>query len=188
MCSFPTDDTPQPSRTPPPCPFEKIYPSELARDDLYYMKLAFNLGIDAWRHDEVPIGCIIERSGVIIGSAWNMTESTKDPTAHAEVLAITQAARALGDWRLNGCTLYVTKEPCPMCSGASIMARLERVVYAVSDTKMGCLGGATATHEIPTLNHHLQVTTGVMEEECLSLLQTYFQFKREKKGQDSSQN
>lgn len=187
MTNFPIDDEPPP-RTPPPCPFEKIFPSELARDDAYYMRLAYNLGIDAWRHDEVPIGCVIVRSGVVLASAWNMTETSCDPTAHAEIIAITQAARAIGDWRLNGCTLYVTKEPCPMCSGAAIMARLDRVVYAVPDPKMGCLGGATATHDIPTLNHHLQITSGVLEDECRALLQTFFQFKREKRGQDRERN
>lgn len=125
------------------CPFDKRFPSQLVRDDVFYMSLAYNQAIDAWRRDEVPIGCVIERSGEVIASAHNGVESANDPTAHAEMLAITQAASALGDWRLEECTLYVTKEPCPMCSGATLMSRLKRVCYAVPDPKMGCLGGAT---------------------------------------------
>lgn len=161
------------------CPFEKIFPSELARDDDYYMALAFNLAVDAWRCDEVPVGAIIVHEGRIIGSAHNAVEQTGDPTAHAEVLAITQASRGLGDWRLNGATLYVTKEPCPMCSGASIMARLSRVVYGAGDGKMGCMGGATALHDLPGLNHRVEVVAGVMEQECAAILRAFFAKKRQ---------
>ena len=95
------------------CPFEKLRPSQLVRDDAFYMALAFNLAVDAWRIDEVPIGAIIERGGEIIAAAHNEVERSNDPTAHAEMLAITQAAHKIGDWRLNDCTLYVTKEPAP---------------------------------------------------------------------------
>src|SRR5690606_20901866 len=112
-------------------------------------------------------------------AAHNSVEQTGDPTAHAEVLAITQASRGLGDWRLNGATLYVTKEPCPMCSGASIMARLSRVVYGVADGKMGCLGGATALHSLPGLNHRVEVVSGVMEQECVAILRAFFAKKRQ---------
>lgn len=161
------------------CPFDKIYPSELNRDDAYYMALAYNLAVDAWRCDEVPIGAVIVHEGRIIGAAHNSVEQTGDPTAHAEVLAITQASRGLGDWRLNGATLYVTKEPCPMCSGASIMARLSRVVYGVADGKMGCLGGATALHSLPGLNHRVEVVSGVMEQECVAILRAFFAKKRQ---------
>ena len=105
-------------------------------------------------------------------------ESLNDPTAHAEILAITQATEIVGDWRLNAATLYVTKEPCPMCSGASIMARLGKVVYAVGDPKMGCLGGATSVHELPGLNHRVTVSGGILEEPCKAVLQEYFQRKR----------
>ena len=107
------------------------------------MSLAFNQAIDAWRRDEVPIGCVIERDGEVVALAHNTVESSRDPTAHAEMLALTQAATAYGDWRLEGATVYVTKEPCPMCSGALLMSRVKRVCYAVPDPKMGCLGGAT---------------------------------------------
>ncbi|MEM9227799.1 MAG: nucleoside deaminase [Verrucomicrobiota bacterium] len=165
-----------------PCPFEKVYPSQLLRDDLFFMKLAYNLAIDAWRHDEVPIGALIELNGEVIASAHNTVDTAKDPTAHAEILAITQAANFIGDWRLNGARLYVTKEPCPMCSGATIMARLSEVIYAVPDPKMGCLGGATPLHELPGLNHHMTVKSGVYEDECRKLLQAYFALKRQPKG------
>lgn len=165
-----------------PCPFPKRYPSELRRDDEYFMTLAYNQAIDAWNADEVPIGAVIAHGDVVIAAAHNRVESLKDPTAHAEVLAITSATEKLGDWRLNECTLYVTKEPCPMCSGAAIMARLGRVVYAVTDPKMGFLGGALSVHEVPTLNHLLQVSRGVMEADCVKLLQAFFQMKRQKEG------
>jgi len=165
------------------CPFEKLRPSQLVRDDAFFMSLAFNLAVDAWRIDEVPIGAIIERGGEIIAAAHNEVERANDPTAHAEILAITQAAKKIGDWRLNDCTLYVTKEPCPMCSGATIMSRLSRVVFAWGDPKMGCLGGATPLHSLPKLNHRVNVTSGVLEGPCREILQAYFNLKR---GKDSS--
>lgn len=162
------------------CPYRKIFPSELVRDDRYFMALAFNEALEAWREDEVPIGAVIARDGEVVASAHNRTAGANDPTAHAEMLAITQAANAVGDWRLNECALYVTKEPCPMCAGASVMARLGRVVFAWGDPKMGCLGGAFPLHELPRLNHRVNVASGVMEEECRNLLQAYFRSKREK--------
>ncbi len=167
-------------RPPLSCPFDKLHPSQLVRDDKFYMSLAFNLAVDAWRVDEVPIGAIIERGGEIIAAAHNEVERAGDPTAHAEVLAITQAAKKIGDWRLNDCTLYVTKEPCPMCSGATIMSRLKRVVFAWGDPKMGCLGGATPLHSLPKLNHRVEVTNGILEEPCREILQAYFNLKRGK--------
>lgn len=163
---------------PPPCPFERLHPSELNRDSVYYMSLAYNESLRAWHANEVPIGAVIEFEGTVIARAHNQVESLNDPTAHAEILAITQATERIGDWRLNGATLYVTKEPCPMCSGASIMARLSRVIYAVPDPKMGCLGGASAVHELPHLNHQLQVQGGVLDNECRLVLQEYFKRKR----------
>jgi len=162
-----------------PCPFEKVFPSQLLRDDAFYMWQAYNLAIDAWRQDEVPIGAVIELGGEIIASAHNQRDSTRDPTAHAEILALGQAAKAVGDWRLIGATLYVTKEPCPMCSGATLMSRLRRVVYAVPDPKMGCLGGATDLNGLPQSNHHLEITRDVLQEPCLELLRTYFKLKRQ---------
>lgn len=171
-------ETPPASPRELPCPFPKRFPSQLVRDDAFFMALAYNQAIDAWRSDEVPIGAVIVRDGEVIGAAHNMVDATRDPTAHAEILAITQAARALGDWRLNEATLYVTKEPCPMCSGAMLMARLGRVVFAVADPKMGCLGGATDLNALPRVNHHCAITCGVLESECRELLQAYFKLKR----------
>ena len=165
--------------TPPECPFPKRFPSQLVRDDAFFMSLAYNQAIDAWRRDEVPIGCVIVRDGEVIAAAHNTVESAHDPTAHAEMIAITQAANQIGDWRLEGATLYVTKEPCPMCSGATLMSRLQRVCYAVRDPKMGCLGGATDLNALPRVNHHLEITAGgVLEDECRELLQGFFRSKR----------
>ena len=165
--------------TPPDCPFDKRFPSQLVRDDSFYMCLAFNQAIDAWREDEVPIGAVIVVGSEVIAQAHNRVEGSHDPTAHAEMLALTQASLHLGDWRLEEATVYVTKEPCPMCSGAMIMARVKRVCYAVRDPKMGCLGGATNLSELPRVNHRVEVSGGeVMEAPCRELLQAFFRQKR----------
>lgn len=160
------------------CPFTKIYPSALTQDDTYYMALAYNLGIDAWRKGEVPIGAIAVHKGELVGAAHNMVEQTKDPTAHAEILAITQAAQKIGDWRLNEITLYVSKEPCPMCSGACVMSRVGEVVYAFSDPKMGFMGGVTDITAIESLNHSVKIRSGVLEEPCKQLVQAFFKMRR----------
>jgi tRNA(adenine34) deaminase len=160
------------------CPFSKVFPSQLSKDDTFFMWLAYNEAVNAWREDEVPVGAVIEVGGEVVASAHNQVESTGDPTAHAEILAFTQAARAIGDWRLNAATLFVTKEPCPMCSGAALMSRVGRVVYAVPDPKMGCLGGATDLNRLPQVNHTLQIASGVLEQECRELLQAFFRQKR----------
>ena len=168
-----------PKKTAPECPFAPFHPSYLQVDDSFFMKLAYNQALKAWQCGEVPVGAVIASEGKVLASAHNAVESTKDPTAHAEILAITQAAAALGDWRLNGATLYVTKEPCPMCSGACVMARLERVVYAVEDKSMGFLGGAMKFHDLSSLNHSLKVDSGVLKDECLQLIKTFFSLKRD---------
>ena len=160
------------------CPFEKIFPSQLNRDDHFYMRLAYNAAIDAYKQNEVPVGAVIEFQGDVIATSHNQVEFTGDATAHAEILAITQASQKVGDWRLNDCTLYVTKEPCPMCSGAAIMSRLRRAVYGVPDDKMGFLGGALDISKVQSLNHQLEVTSGVLEEECKALLTHFFSKKR----------
>jgi tRNA(adenine34) deaminase len=176
---------PELSSTTVPCPFEKRFPSQLVRDDVFFMSLAFNQAIDAWRRDEVPIGAVIEIGGEILAAAHNTVESARDPTAHAEILALTQAASKLGAWRLEGATVYVTKEPCPMCSGAMLMSRVRRVCYAVPDPKMGCLGGATNLNDLPRVNHHVELTAGgVLESECRELLQTFFRLKRKEEEKD----
>jgi tRNA(adenine34) deaminase len=170
-----------------PCPFEKRFPSQLVRDDAFYLSLAYNQAIDAWRQDEVPIGAVIEIDGEVVASAHNTVDQANDPTAHAEMLALTQAAAKLGNWRLSGATVYVTKEPCPMCSGAMLMARVRRVCFAVPDPKMGCLGGATNLNDLPRVNHHLELTAGgVLETECRDLLQAFFKLKR--REQDAAES
>ena len=173
--------------TPLPCPFEKRFPSQLVRDDVFFMSLAYNQAIEAWRRDEVPIGAVIEVGGEVVAAAHNTVETSRDPTAHAEMLALTQAAAKLGDWRLEGATVYVTKEPCPMCSGAMLMSRVRRVCYAVPDPKMGCLGGATNLSELPRVNHRVALTAGgVLEPECRDLLQAFFRGKR--RAQDTAES
>ncbi len=167
-----------PEKTIPECPFEPLFPSYLNRDDEFFMKLAYNQALKAWKLGEIPVGAVIEYRGEVVAQAHNAVEQSQDPTAHAEILAINQAASKIGDWRLNGATLYVTKEPCPMCSGACVMARLSRVVYSVGDPKMGFLGGALKIHEVPTLNHHLETTSGILLDECLDMIKTYFALKR----------
>ncbi len=161
-----------------PCPFEKIYPSELNRDAAYFMAHAYNQAIEAWKKDEVPIGAVIEHDGQIIASAHNQSRSTNDPTAHAEILAISQAANTLGDWRLNACTLYVTKEPCPMCAGALVIARIGRVFYGLPDPKMGCVGGAVDLGALPRSNHHFESVGGVLQDENHALLKAFFEQRR----------
>ena len=156
------------------CPFEKVYPSELKRDADYFMAHAYNQAIEAWKRDEVPIGAVIEHKGQIIASAHNQSRSTNDPTAHAEILAISQAANSLGDWRLNECTLYVTKEPCPMCSGALVISRIGKVFYGLPDEKMGCVGGAVDLGALPRSNHHFESVGGVMQEINHALLKAFF--------------
>ncbi|HNX05591.1 MAG TPA: nucleoside deaminase [Opitutales bacterium] len=164
----------------PACPFEKRHPSFLALDDAYFMALAYNLAIDAWNLGEVPVGAVIEYGGEVVAKAHNCVESSGDPTAHAEILALTSACRAIGDWRMTGATLYVTKEPCSMCSGAMVMSRMTRVVYAVPDPKMGCLGGAADVNALPGSFHRVQVQAGgVMESECRELIQAFFRLRRE---------
>ncbi len=165
-------------KTAPDCPFQKRFPSQLIRDDVFFMSLAYNLAIDAWNANEVPVGAVIAHNNEVIGSGHNQVESINDPTAHAEMIAITQAAKAIDDWRLNEATLYVTKEPCPMCSGATIMSRIGRVVFAVPDPKMGGLGGAFNVNEYPGMNHTLAIEKGVLHDECLELIQTFFKLKR----------
>jgi len=161
------------------CPYVKLFPSQLVRDDAFFMSLAYNQAIDAWRKDEVPVGAVIEIGGEVVAAAHNRVASARDPTAHAEMLVLTQAAAKQGDWRLDGATVYVTKEPCPMCSGAMLMARVRRVCYALPDPKMGCLGGATNLNDLPRVNHHFEITAGgVLEDECRELLQAFFKLKR----------
>jgi len=160
---------------------------DLHSDD-YFMGEALRLAVRAFEADEVPVGAVVVRNGRIVARAYNQVELLRDATAHAEMLALTQAQESIGDWRLSDCTLYVTKEPCPMCAGAVVHVRLARVVFGVSDPKGGAAGGAMNILQFPTLNHQCDITRGVREEECRTLLQTFFAEKRRKKdaGPDAS--
>ncbi len=131
---------------------------------------------------EVPVGAVIVRAGRIIAAAYNLTRTTSDPSAHAEMLAIRRAASDLGDWRLLDCTLYVTLEPCTMCSGAIVLARVPRVVYAAPDPKAGMAGSLGNLVQDPRLNHRVALTPGVRAEECGDLLRDFFRERRRRQG------
>jgi tRNA(adenine34) deaminase len=150
---------------------------DLQSDD-HFMGEALRQAAKAYEAGEVPVGAVIVRAGRIIARAFNQVELLKDATAHAEMLAITQAENAVGDWRLTDCTLYVTKEPCPMCAGAVVHARLERVVFGAPDPKGGAAGGALNLLQFPTLNHRCAITSGVRLDECRQLLKSFFQEQR----------
>jgi len=151
------------------------------KDDNYYMREALREAKSALAKQEVPIGCVIVYKGEVIARAHNLREQLKDPTAHAEMIAITQAASFLESWRLEGTTLYVTLEPCPMCAGALVLSRIDRVVYGAKDSK----GGACESHlnipQDPHWNHQVEITSGVMEAECGNLLSDFFRQLRNNK-------
>jgi tRNA(adenine34) deaminase len=132
----------------------------------------------ALERDEVPVGCVIVHDGRAVGRAHNQREMLQDPTAHAEMIAITQAAEALGSWRLEGCTLYVTLEPCAMCAGAMVLARLDRLVYGAADPKAGAVASVFRLLDEPRLNHRVQVAAGVEAEACGAILSEFFRAKR----------
>jgi tRNA(adenine34) deaminase len=149
--------------------------------DKLYMGMALREAERAAEAGEVPCGAVIVKDDRIIGKAHNQTETLKDPTAHAEILAITQAAAELNNWRITDATMYVTKEPCPMCAGAIVLARLKKVVWAVDDPKRG---GAKSKFNIlndDDLNHRAEIQTGVLETECKALLQGFFRARRAEK-------
>lgn len=152
------------------------------RDDEKYMQIALEEALSARGKGEVPIGAIIvNEEGEIIGRGHNMRETDGDPTAHAEMIAIREAAEHVGGWRLSGCTLFVTLEPCPMCAGGIVQARLKKVVYGASDPKAGCAGTLMNLLDEERFNHQCKVVTGVLEEECGLVLTNFFKGLRQKK-------
>ena len=157
------------------------------QSDHYFMGEALRQAARAYQAEEVPVGAVIVRHGRIIARAFNQVELLRDATAHAEMLAITQAEEAVGDWRLTDCTLYVTKEPCPMCAGAVVHARLARVVFGAPDPKGGAAGSALNLLQFPTLNHRCDITHGVREAECRSLLVSFFVEQRESRKTEGSE-
>ena len=150
------------------------------QSDHYFMGEALRQAARAYEAAEVPVGAVVVRDGRIIARAFNQVELLRDATAHAEMLALTQAEDSVGDWRLVDCTLYVTKEPCPMCAGAVVHVRLARVVFGVADPKAGAAGSALNLLQFPTLNHRCEITAGVREAECRRLLQSFFVEQRER--------
>lgn len=152
-------------------------PIDLTSDD-YFMGEALRHARMAYEADEVPVGAVIVRNAKIIARAHNQVELLKDATAHAEILAITQAANVLGDWRLESCTLFVTKEPCPMCAGAIMLSRVKRLVFGVRDERAGGAGSVFPITSATGLNHVLEVQSGVKETEARTLLQSFFRARR----------
>jgi tRNA(adenine34) deaminase len=148
------------------------------QSDHHFMGEALRQAVRAYEAEEVPVGAVVVREGRIIARGFNQVELLKDATAHAEMLAITAAEEAAGDWRLNECTLYVTKEPCPMCAGAIVHVRFGRVVFGTPDSKAGAAGSALNLLQFPGLNHRCEITRGVREDECRQLLLNFFSEQR----------
>ncbi|GDY18916.1 hypothetical protein LBMAG56_02610 [Verrucomicrobiota bacterium] len=153
--------------------------------DAYFMGEALRQAARAYEADEVPVGAVVVRAGRIIARAFNQVELLCDATAHAEMLALTQAEEATGNWRLTDCTLYVTKEPCPMCAGALVHTRVQRVVFGASDPKGGAAGSAMNLLQFPTLNHRCEITAGVREAECRALLVSFFSERRAERKEEA---
>jgi tRNA(adenine34) deaminase len=150
--------------------------------DAAFMQQALRLAEKAFKSGEVPVGAIVVQQGRIIARAYNQVELLKDATAHAEMLAVTQAEAAVGDWRLNECDLYVTKEPCPMCAGALVHVRIRRVVFGCADPRGGAAGGLLNLLQHPSLNHRCEITPGVLSEQSAALLQSFFRSRRKANG------
>ncbi|GAC1525102.1 MAG: tRNA adenosine(34) deaminase TadA [Thermoleophilaceae bacterium] len=146
--------------------------------DEYFMRLALREAERALDHDDVPVGCVIAHGGEVVGAAPNERELRADPTAHAEVIAVREAARALGSWRLTETVMYVTLEPCAMCAGAIVLARIPRVVFGATDPKAGAAGSVLDVLGEPRLNHRPQVATGLLAQESAELLRRFFALRR----------
>lgn len=148
------------------------------QSDQHFMGQALRLARRAYATQEVPIGAVITRDQQIIARAYNQVETLKDGTAHAEMLALTQAQSVVEDWRLTDCDLYVTKEPCPMCAGAIVHCRLRRVIFGCPDEKGGAAGSLLNLLQHPSLNHRCEITSSVMQEACAEILQAFFRERR----------
>ncbi len=146
-----------------------------------YMKEAIRQARKAWKLQEVPIGCVIVKDGKVIARGYNRRNTDKNTLAHAELQAIRKASRAVGDWRLEGCTMYITLEPCQMCAGAIVQARIPKVVIGSRNPKAGCAGSILNLLNIPEFNHQVELTEGVLEEECSAMLTEFFRELRERR-------
>ena len=155
-----------------------IVTMESEKEDKRYMRIAISAAQIAAENGDVPIGAVIVYKNQIIGKAYNQREQLKDPTAHAEIIALTQAASFMESWRLHDCTIYVTLEPCPMCAGALVLARIDRLVYGCDDPKTGACKSLYNIVQDERLNHRIEVTGGVLTEQCSKLLQEFFQHRR----------
>lgn len=149
--------------------------------DERFMALAIAEAKKAEAIGEVPIGAVIVKDGAVLAAGYNKRELLQEPTAHAELMAIEQASRKLGTWRLSGCTLYVTLEPCPMCAGAIVLSRIDRLVYGASDPKAGCAGTLMNLVQEERFNHRAEVEAGVLSERCSAMLSDFFRKLRERK-------
>jgi len=147
----------------------------------YFMRQALRQAQEAEAKGEVPVGAVVVWQRKIIARAGNQVETLKDGTAHAEMIALTQAAAAIGDWRLTGCCLYVTKEPCAMCAGAMVNCRLDRLVFGCPDPRMGAAGGALNITAFPGMLHRVEVESGILQAECSALLKKFFRRRRQHK-------
>ncbi|GAB7388481.1 tRNA adenosine(34) deaminase TadA [Bacillaceae bacterium] len=159
-----------------------MFRQTLRTDDEMWMRAALDEAKRAEALGEVPIGAVIVRGGQLVGRGHNLRETKGDPLAHAEMLAIKEASEALGGWRLTGCTLYVTLEPCPMCAGAIVQARIDRVVFGARDPKAGCAGSLMNLLQDERLNHRAAITEGVLQQECSRILKDFFLHLRGKES------
>jgi tRNA(adenine34) deaminase len=147
--------------------------------DEFFMREALRQAEKAYAAAEVPVGAVVAREGKIIARAYNQVELLKDATAHAEMLALTEAEAAVGDWRLTDCDLYVTKEPCAMCAGALVHTRIRRVIFGCTDPSAGAAGSVMNLLQMPGLNHRCEITPGVLQNECAAILQDFFRNRRD---------
>ncbi len=150
-------------------------------DAEFYMREALLEAKKAFEKGEIPVGAVVERDGEIIGRGHNLTETAKDPTCHAEMIAIRQAAETTGGWRLLGCRLYVTTEPCPMCAGAIVLSRIEKLFIGTMDPKAGACGSLANIVQDERLNHFVEIETGILQEESARLLKDFFKELRQKR-------
>jgi len=154
-------------------------PEDFMQEALKEAEKALSIG-------EVPVGAVIEKDGVIIGRGYNRTETAKDPTMHAEMIAIREAAKNLGGWRLIGCQMYVTTEPCSMCAGATVLARIKKVYIGTPDRKTGACGSLMNILQDERLNHYVEIETGILQQECEKIMKSFFQKLRKKKSEEDT--
>ncbi len=158
------------------------------QQDVRFMQTAIGAAGIAEENGDVPIGAVIVHQGQIIAKAYNQRQQLQDPTAHAEIIALTQAAAALGSWRLHDCTIYVTLEPCPMCAGALVLSRMDRLVYGCDDPKTGAVKSLYNITQDERLNHQVEVTSGVLAEQCSAMLSDFFTRRRKENNNKTSGN